>query len=345
MNNELISLSLREGSPAWEWLNQANEKVLSSIRSLHISLPVSEEEIKILEKYSDVITHPGLFIEGESSIERVLTVIAPGWLMAEDLNYAAAPAEVKTNLKHLELLWHGGADRVDPEFLYGLPELNSLILEYWDSTTITDFQFRKLTNLKSLSIIDCAIHDLSPLAGSSWITDLNLIYCESLEEISSVTDFSRIACFSLTGCPNIRDIMAIGELPALARLSLPGNTSQKEFTEILARQKKLQVLELVDCERLEDLTPLQEVKGLRALILDSPVEDFESIHGLKGLELLVLGGDYFDDTLAMSGIRQALPDTRIVAGGGFCLGSGWILLLVPAIIVLILARKRLTGSG
>ena len=344
INEKLISVSLTEGSAAWEWLARADDKVLRGIRSLYISLPLSESEIKMLEKCADSFSYPGLFIEGERDLERLLSLIEPGWLMAEDLNFATASAEVKANLRHLELLWHGGAEGVNADFLYGLPELNSLIIENWDSATLADFQFGKLKSLESLSLIECDMHGLSALDGSYGINNLNLIYCESLEEMSSVTDLSGIACLSLTGCPNIRDIMAIGELPALARLSLPGNITQEEFADILARQNRLQVLELIECDRLEDLTPLQDVTGLRALMLDSPIEDLTSIYGLSGLELLVLGGDYFDDSLALSDIRKALPDTKIVAGGGFCLGSGWILLIIPAILVMVLGRKVLGRS-
>ena len=92
------------------------------------------------------------------------------------------------------------------------------------------------------------------------------------------------------------------------------------------------------------LSPLEYYSGLKALTLDFDVDDLSPVCQLTGLELLVLAEDFFEDTLAITEIQQALPDTRIVAGGGFCLGSGWILLLVPAIIILVMVRKRFTGS-
>jgi hypothetical protein len=173
---------------------------------------------------------------------------------------------------------------------------------------------------------------------------LNLIYCETLKEIGSVADLPRIACLGLTGCQNIMDIPAILQMPPLTRLSIPGNTSQRELADIISRHNALQVLELISCDSITDLSPLEDYTGLKALTLDFNVPDLKPVYQLTGLELLVLAEDFFEDSLAITEIQQAMPDTRIVAGGGFCLGSGWILLLVPAIIILIIVRKRFTGS-
>ncbi len=344
LNNELTSVRLSEGSAAWDWLIGADEEILTGIRSFYISLPLSEAEINSLEMISGVISNPGLFIEGDSLLEEVLSLIKPGWLIAEDLNYSTISDDTKANLKHLELLWHSGADSIDLDFLYGLPELNSLIIEYWDSTDITDFQFAKLKSLESLSIIESDIHDLSPIAALSKIRNLNIVYCETLKEIGSVADLAGITCLGLTGCQNIIDIPAILQIPQLTRLSVPGNTSQMEFADIISRHNALQVLELVSCDSITDLSPLEDYSGLKALTLDLNVSDLKPVCQLTGLELLVLSEDFFEDSLAITEIQQAMPDTRIVAGGGFCLGSGWILLLVPAIIILVILRKKFTGS-
>ena len=344
LNNELISVRLSEGSAAWDWLTGADEEVMRSIRSFYISLPLSEAEINILERISGGFSNPGLFIEGDNLLEEVLTLIKPGWLIAEDLQYSTISEDTKANLKHLELLWYSGEDSIDQDFLLGLPELTSMIIEYWDSTNITDFPFAKLKSLESLSIIESDIHDLSPIDASSKIRNLNLSYCETLKEIGAAADLAGITCLGLTGCQNIIDIPVILQMPQLTRLSVPGNTSQMEFADIITRQSSLQVLELIGCDGITDLSPLEYYSGLKALTLDFDVDDLSPVCQLTGLELLVLAEDFFEDTLAITEIQQALPDTRIVAGGGFCLGSGWILLLVPAIIILVMVRKRFTGS-
>jgi hypothetical protein len=344
LNNELIAVSLSEGSGAWEWLAELDEEFLRGIRSLNISLPLSEAELNSLKMISRLISNPGLYIEGDSMLEEVLSFFNPVWLIAEDLNYSNISDDAKNHLKHLELLWHSGADSIDPDFLYGLPDLNSLIIEYWDSTDITNLQFEKLKSLESLSIIESDIHDLSPIAASSKIRNLSLINCETLKEIGSAADLARLACLGLTDCQNITDIPAILQMPPLIRLSIPSNTSQMEFADIVSRHDALQVLELIACDSITDLSPLEDYSGLKALTLNFNVPDLNPVYQLSGLELLVLAEDFFKDSLVITQIQQAMPDTRLVAGGGFCLGSGWILLLVPAVIIWIMVRKRFNGS-
>ncbi len=343
LNNELISTRLSEGSAGWDWLAEVDEKVLRSIRSFHISLPLSGTEFTLLEKISAKISNPGLYLDGDSKMAEVLSLFNPRWLIAEDIQYRTMSEETKANLRHLELLWYEGEDFIDQEFLSGLPELSSLIIESWDSMDITGFQFDKLKNLESLTIIESDIHDLSSIAASSGIRDLNFIYCDSLKEIGAATDLSRIRCLGLNGCENITDISAILQIPQLTRLSLPENTTQKEFVDIVTVHSTLKVLELIGCDGITDLSALVDNTGLKALTLDLDIHDLYPVHQLTGLELLVLAEDFFEDSLAITELRQALPDTRIVAGGGFCLGSGWILLLIPAIILLVLGSKRFSG--
>jgi len=340
LNNELISVKLSEGSAGWDWLAETDEKVLKSIRSFHISMPLSGTELNLLENISGKISNPGLYLEGDSQLAEVLSLIKPGWLIAEDLQYSKLSQETKADLKQLDLLWYAGEDSFDQDFLFGLPELKSLIIENWDSNDITGFDFAKLQSLESLSIIECDIHDLSPIVGSSNIRDLNLIYCDSLREIGAATDLSGIRCLGLNGCVNIVDIPAILQMPQLTRLSLPENTTQMEFADIIDWHSSLQVLELIGCEGISDLSPLEDYTGLKALTLDLEVDDLHPVHQLSELALLVLAEEFFEDSLVITEIRGALPNTRIIAGGGFCLGSGWILLLVPAIILLVMLRKR-----
>lgn len=344
LNEKLISVHLSGGSAGWEWLAGADKKVLSGIRSFHISLPLSDAEINSLATISRMTPNPGLYLEGAGQQDQVLSLIQPSWLMAEDLAYSTISEETKAGLKNLELLWYDGEENIDQDFLVGLPNLNSLIIEDWDLTDFSDFQFDKLKNLESLTIVESDIQDLSSIAALTGIRDLNLIYCDSLKEIGALTDLSGIRCLGLNGCENITDISAILQIPQLTRLSLPEHTTQMEFAEIVTANSTLKVLELIECDGITDLSPLEASTELKALTLDIDIHDLRPVYQLEELELLVLAEDFFEDSLVISEIRHALPDTRIVAGGGFCLGSGWILLLFPAIIILVFLRKGLSPS-
>jgi hypothetical protein len=56
------------------------------------------------------------------------------------------------------------------------------------------------------------------------------------------------------------------------------------------------------------------------------------VKALKGLRLLVVPPDTFNPPAEeVAELQKALPDTLIVAGKGLCLGSGWLLALVPVV--------------
>ena len=103
-------------------------------------------------------------------------------------------------------------------------------------------------------------------------------------------------------------------------------------------------MEIILFEELENLKPLENYSGIKALTLDTGFVDFAPLYQMKDLELLVLGESYFDDSLKMEALQNTLPKTKIVPGGGMCLGSGWILLLLPILSVLLVFKTRLIKS-
>jgi hypothetical protein len=67
-----------------------------------------------------------------------------------------------------------------------------------------------------------------------------------------------------------------------------------------------------------------------------------SVKSLKNLKFLSLPLELTEDSLTRAELQNALPGTRIVANQGFCLGSGWLLLIIPLILLFsILARRKM----
>ncbi|MCX6260704.1 MAG: hypothetical protein NTY95_07695, partial [Bacteroidia bacterium] len=64
------------------------------------------------------------------------------------------------------------------------------------------------------------------------------------------------------------------------------------------------------------------------------ITDIASIKNLKTLKYLSLPGDFLDDPVNKTEIQKSLPGTRIAANEGFCLGSGWLLLIIPLVLIL-----------
>ena len=63
-------------------------------------------------------------------------------------------------------------------------------------------------------------------------------------------------------------------------------------------------------------------------------EQLGMLDSLEQLKLLILSSEVFDDNPEwVNELRASLPNTKIVPGSGLCLGSGWLLLLLPFILI------------
>ena len=58
------------------------------------------------------------------------------------------------------------------------------------------------------------------------------------------------------------------------------------------------------------------------------------LDSLEQLKLVILTSEVFEDNPEwIKELRVSLPNTTIVPGSGLCLGSGWLILLLPFILL------------
>jgi hypothetical protein len=75
-------------------------------------------------------------------------------------------------------------------------------------------------------------------------------------------------------------------------------------------------------------------------------KDLGALRDLKSLRLVVLTEKTFKEQPdQVADLKKALPSTQVVMGAPICLGSGWILLLVPAAGAAWLLRRWRRPSG
>jgi hypothetical protein len=129
-------------------------------------------------------------------------------------------------------------------------------------------------------------------------------------------------------------------------ISFPANISQKEFQNLSSKLKKAEVVELIACPDIADLYPLEPLEHLSILALNLEKEQLKGLDSLKHLELLIVSDDLFNDNPNyISDLRSSLPNTRVVPGSGLCLGSGWLMLLLPLVLIFRIALGRKVSSG
>ena len=185
--------------------------------------------------------------------------------------------------------------------------------------------------LKSLLLSYSEILDASALAAvPEGIEELSLVGCKKIASLNGLERFSNLRTLILNMSPGIEDLSVLSGMKKLAWVGLPPGIIQEQFSVFVAEHPGMKIVELIKCEGITDLSPLQRLTGLTGLIVGQYSGEFAAVDQLKSLEFLGLPIDTFDnDPESLARIRTALPRALVVPAFPFCLGSGWILLVMP----------------
>jgi hypothetical protein len=108
--------------------------------------------------------------------------------------------------------------------------------------------------------------------------------------------------------------------------------TQDGFNSFLESHPDLEVVTIINNDTIRNLKPLLNLKRLYGLTVADSLTDFAAIKSLKSLKYLSLPYDLLNDSIIKADLQKSLPGTVIVANQGVCLGSGWLLLIIPLIL-------------
>jgi hypothetical protein len=129
-------------------------------------------------------------------------------------------------------------------------------------------------------------------------------------------------------------------------IALNGSIRQEQLNQILADQTELIWLEINSDDSIVAMnyTPLNTMKKLKYLTLGGMSGNVESLESMKNLAYLSLPLESAEDSLKMVQLEKALPNTRITPNTGFCMGSGWILIIWPALLLMLFLLNPQLGK-
>lgn len=123
------------------------------------------------------------------------------------------------------------------------------------------------------------------------------------------------------------------ELPGVNGLTTFGTIEPQIFINSIGQKKPgCNALEVYATDQKLDLSPILSLKNLESLtLIDADSIPTAPLLEMKQLKLLSYSTDStnMDSTIAV--LQSALPGTLVVANDGLCLGSGWLMALVPAL--------------
>jgi len=347
LNDRLISVSISRDTAVLDWLNTLTPKETADLRQLEIQDSVSGPFLEGLKKLAELRSDLGLvIIDGRVNTEDFLKIFNPTWLYGE-LNLSDAGLDRLYSLTGIEFLLIDNK-ALDPERLPDLKKLKKLVIDGF----VLPHDGKKLNlpdNLQSLTIGESGIKNLEFLGSAKGLRELKLIKCDSISDISLPAGLKKLTGIGFSGCSTLADLSPLDQIPDILRFSFPESVDAREFSRFIGTHKKLKMVELFGCKNIADPEPLKELPDLSCLSIYSDTIIAETLFGFNKLDYLMIGGTLPEDSLklneAVKELQGKLPNTIIVPSAGLCLGTGWLLLVIPLLLLFRLSvffyRKRI----
>jgi hypothetical protein len=324
-----LSLSKDEGR---KWLTGATDGQLAGLRLVFLPDEIDSEMLAGLQRIAAANPNVDLWAESEAALGQALQYFKPRAVFAAEDD--ASPLSMLANQPELETLLMSASIPGSLDFLPTLPKLHRLALGEWKVAEAGPLP-EGISGLKSLVIAGGDIKDLSVLhAAPTGLQELALQGQQDLTNfagLDKLTGLRTLVLASDSKSPPL-DLSSLSTLKKLRWAGLPQTINQEQFAAFVSTHPDLNFLELPKTENTINLAPLRELKGLQGLVLGGTYENLEVIQELTSLQFVGIWKDIWDKSPAqVAAIRKALPDAMVVRVGAFCLGSGWILLLVPVL--------------
>lgn len=340
INGDLACISIFKDSLIPPFYNQLSAEDISHLRTINLETPIWDSNRPFIEKIAQL--NPSIDIlyytlndtilpENEDLLwlskhfqpKSLLLVIVP-----DSTTYSTL-----VNFPSLESLKIGLPLNGEVNFPY-LPKLKQMILfdVYNDSSSISPEFFKEVPNLESLTIdVNSSRMDWTSINS---LKNLRHLYINSDSIIpDDIYGFHPKLKFleletkrlgvSISGIlkKNKLKWLSISTMDSLL-LGQKSKVLQDSFPE-------LEYLEFKNNDSLLDYRNFKNIKKLKYLVVNGKVGLDTTLHHLDHLDYISLPYKFLKDSVNMVKVKKALPNTVIAPNSGACLGSGWLLLLIP----------------
>lgn len=331
LGDRTVALRLAADGGAWEWLKAAPAKERAALRCLNIAGKLDPGQMAALKSLAAQRPDLDLALEDEPPVDDLLRLFEPRRLLAPGRKLTEAQQRLVAKLPELETLWMGVEKTADLDLLTRLPKLRRLVVSGWKPGRADLFPWG-CRRLRALGLTDCGLTSLTAIEHLAELRELRLFNGEEMSDLAALTSLKRLEVLSLFVGEKVEDYGIVARVPRLRHLALSCPIDQPSFDALAQVMPGLQSLDLVGCKEVKTLTAVPRFTGLAHLVLLTEAQDIEPVLGMKHLELLALRDEVWKDEKAVAAVRAALPQTTLTEAQ-VCLGSGWLLVLVPALAV------------
>jgi len=336
VNGKITSISISNDTDLIGWFKQMKPDDISDLKAILFNSEIPENYYPYLSKIAHIKPHASLFFKDKCKIDpEMLKLFSPRYLIGQKL--LQKDYNLLAGFKDLEVLSLGLDDSIINVPLPYLPKLKQVILLPDSKSSIASSFLKNNSQIEKLTLTADQI-DLTFIKLLKNLKECSFVGSKETTNLNFLKQFKKLEVLRLVG-DNYNNINIVNELPNLRWLALPKNTSQQEFNSIIANHKNLEVLEILACDSVKSFKSLAQLNNLYGLIITHGGDS--TILSLKNLKYLSLPKDDFEDGAKIASLHKSLPGCTIVPNEGFCLGSGWLLLLIPFILIFRLMMRNI----
>lgn len=373
INDKVMGISIYPSLDSLQLFRQLKENDLKNLQTVSINYYILDEHLPFLDSLSKI--NPGISFMLSYNVEDSSFSGS-----TDDANQTAGKSqsenldsELHVFRKNLEWL----AERFNPKMIaFNGPETELKYLASFKTVETLDLEmsgnsfkdllpsFPRLKEMIIVSNSDSQVISSGFLGLNPQLEQLTIdgnihpemINWKQLEKLKALRIFSSDTLYAFpygNTLPNLQTIQLSGTgnpsaddfsgFKNLKELGLPSSVPQEIFNKIIEAQPNLEFLQLIKSDTLliSDYAVLQNLNDLRYLFIAGENGPVKSLYPMKRLKYLTLPAEFFEDSLQVNDLKKSLPDTVITPNSGFCMGSGWLLLLVPLVTLGILAGRKL----
>ena len=339
VNNRINNISIPNNDTMIPWFEKMNEMDFSALQFINISSKMPEGYFPYLTKLSEIKPDAGLFFEDDfSRMAGLLKIFKPRYIAGPKIyqsDFAMLPG-----LTNLEVLMISLGDSVINEPLPSMPALKQLLLTDLKKDMVLPINF--LTNneqierifIQKTGSLDCSV--LDPLNN---LIELVAPESDAIVNLDLINNHRKLELLSLSG-DDLKYNPSLIKLPRLRWMAINSNVKQEDFDAFINAHPNLETIEIIANDTIKNLMALSKLSKLTGLIISGKVTDVVSVKTLVNLKYLSLPVDFLKDSIIKADLQRTLPGTRINPNEGLCLGSGWLLLLVPFVMIIRFLRSK-----
>ena len=331
INDKINSICIPGNDDMIPWFEKMKTTDISDLDFLYFDSIVSESYIPYLTDLAKTKPHIGLGCEGSlKDMTRLFEIFKPRFLVGADLSLE--DFNLLSGLTTLEFLSASLNDSVYTTPLPAMPELKQLILSDLKEDAIKPDDF--LINNKQierLTIMGSGKFNLLMLKPLKSLKESIIDGYDTIVNYDLILDHKRLELLSVAGEKSGSHVI-LKELSGIRWMTFNKEATQDGFDSFLESHPDLEVVTIINNDTIRNLKPLLNLKRLYGLTVADSLTDFAAIKSLKSLKYLSLPYDLLNDSIIKADLQKSLPGTVIVANQGVCLGSGWLLLIIPLIL-------------